>query len=762
MDRLTVMRQRSRLLEEARAKAIRRKQNAVRTVDKLELKKALAAQFESRGLKLKVAVSDKAAAVQLDSVEGKLRAKRHALEVTGNPAEYAEIRRICGLPVKAPLTSDEIESLNEEFLLARAYADSFRLWGVQCEALRDFRDEGGLFSPIGVGWGKTIITQSVANLAYASGITKVMLLVPSAVLVQLMQADFPFARRRVPISYPVHCFGGKSLHQRRMLARSGKRGLYVLPYSLLSQRDGSEILELVRPGLIIADEADALANRKAARTKRVMGYVEEARPKGVCLSGTITSKSIKDYYHLIKWCLDERCPLPLSANLASEWAAKIDSDARSTDSTGPIRPLVEWAQQNFPDERITEDTTGFRLAYKLRLKSTPGVVATGDAEIGCSLILHNEPSPKPDDEDPEWARLEDLRKRVVEQWLTPNGDEIEHAIHTWKWLYELSAGFYNELVFPTAGELAERESVSPQIAEQALALAKAHHVSHQNYAKALRKWLETRGRHGLDTPWLVGLDISKHGGANVGADLAFLWEALKSSAEELREFALANRVHTGSLQELDKKISRSFRDSRVIRVCSYKIDHAVDWARGRLPKGEGAIIWVEHQGVGLWAVEKLREAGLNPLHCPAGDVHNERILDPANAKRLVVASMKAHGTGKNLQAFGFQFFLQWPRNAKIAEQTLGRLHRNGQQRSEVWTYTNTTSEFDQLNFAACLNDALYIHQTTGNRQKVVYATYSPQLPKIFPSELLRERGFQNRRLDRAQQSFMNERFGLGQ
>src|SRR5690606_14946270 len=98
-------------------------------------------------------------------------------------------------------------------------------------------------------------------------------------------------------------------------------------------------------------EADHLGNERSARTRRIMRYVQDHRPVGVCMSGTITSKSIKDYYHLIKWCLGDYSPLPLSEHIASEWAALIDSGAQGG-ASGPILPLVHWAQRTFPQEKI--------------------------------------------------------------------------------------------------------------------------------------------------------------------------------------------------------------------------------------------------------------------------------------------------------------------------------------------------------------------------------------------------------------------------
>ncbi len=701
------------------------------------------------------------------TVESFLSRKRAINMKLSHPIQYAEIRRIIGMPLVQEMSEAEVERWNQNHVLAQALEDpkyshkagdktlsGFRLWSVQCQAIQSFDEFQGLFAPVGVGWGKTLITQAIANRAYLSGLRRILLLIPSCVLVQLIKTDFPFARTKIPINYPVHILGGKSVEYRKQLVNSGKKGVYIMPYSLLSQSDASANLDAIRPELIIADEADKLANRKAACTKRLFAYIDEYRPLGAVLSGTITSKTIKDYWHLIKWCLGDYCPLPLSASLATEWAAMIDSCSTSTSTSEPIRPLVEWAQEAFPEEGFTEDVTGFRKAYKLRLRSAPGVAATGDQEIGPSLILHNEEVAEAE-ESPGWDTLTELIDQVTGAWLTPNGDEISLAIHTWKWLYELSAGFYNELTWPAPGAMAERHRITADTAYAFLDEARRYHATLQDYDKELRHWIENSSEKGLDTPMLVGGEMFKHGARRVGLDLYGAWQAWKSAQADLKALAMEERIHDSTPKELDKRIGASFRDSNIVRVCPYKIDQAVNWALSR--KG-GAILWVYHIGMGTWLMEALQEAGIDALHCPAGNPHNARIIDPANAGRIIVASIRAHGRGKNLWRFGEQLFVQWPRQAKAAEQALGRLHRNGQKRPEVWAYTNNTTQFDTLNFAACLNDSLYIHQTTGSRQKLIYCTYSPKLPKVFPVEVLRERGFQNKALTVEQEASLLEKF----
>lgn len=667
-----------------------------------------------------------------------------------DPFTWAEISRVISLPCVRPMDEHEIECFNRDHIQAQYFEKGFRLFNTQAEAVSAYELFGGLFAPIGVGWGKTLITLMVANAAYAKGLQRMLLLVPPEVTAQLVETDIPWARSRVAINYPIHVLGGRPMDYRRSLCNSKRKGLYIMPYSLLSTKDTSDNLAAMQPELLIADEAHKLAKASAARTRRVIHMLEDAKKRGkpmemVLLSGTITKKSIKDYYHLIVPCLKNNCPLPLSGMMANDWAALVDAQASSADSppaaTTPIIPLVQWARKHFPDLKggFPMDVQGFRAAYKHRLNTAPGVVSSGDAQIGTSLILANRPV-EGYEANPGWKELKRLMDQVTNMWLTPNGDEIEHAIHTWKWLNELSTGFYNELTWPTPAKLAEKRRLPEKDAEEILTHARIHHTSGQMYAKLLRDFLMNSSRPGLDTPFLVGQDMMRNAAKHVPATMYTAWREWK---------------------DLDFE-GRPERDSRAVRVCDYKIKAAVAWAKAmRAEEGKGragAIVWYYHQEVGTWLAEEMRLAGLDTLHCPAGDRGNADILNPAHKHKIVVASYTAHGTGKNLQHFQEQYFVQWPRDASVAEQTLGRTHRNGQLADELTVHTNQTLLFDQLNFAACLNDSLYIHQSTGNRQKLIYASYDP-LPKIFPPAVLYQRGLETTKLDDRQEQMLREKFG---
>lgn len=653
-----------------------------------------------------------------------------------------------------------VDLWNRENILAEAYEAGERAWWVQAQSVQEFLEARGLIAPIGVGWGKTLTTLMIADHAFRLGMAhKMILTVPPSMFPQLMRRDIPWARLRVPVTMPVIPMGGLGAANRRAIAKSDRRGLYVLPHSMFSVKDTSEILKWVSADLFIIDEAHAFKNASAARTRRLMAHFTERDPMLVALSGTLTKKSVRDYRHLMAQALKEGSPLPTSASMASEWAMVIDSEADPSEhQAGALKPLISWHRRCFPYAPIELDIAGFRQAFQKRLVTTTGVVATGDNEIGTTLTI--EISPVPDyKQAPNWSALQELLDRLEDEWVTPNGDEIDYQVHLFKWRYELnSMGGYNQLTWPTAAEVAKRRRIDESEAAEQLERAQEHHAALQHYHKDLRDFLKESMFPELDTPFLVGSHFAQYRAAEIKGEEGRLIPPL-----DLYE----KWLHAKELEEIAGGSHKVERDSSYVRVCPFKVDHVVRTAqetRKRLDKdGDkgGILIFVYHTEFGEWLVEALETAGVKDvMHCPAGGANDAKIIDPANAHKTIVASISGHGTGKNLQAFGAILFAQWPRQADVAEQALGRFHRNGQERDEVFAISFETTEFDQGNFAACVNDALYVVQSTGVQQKIIYANY-PEIPKLYPSAALRQRGFHDAKmLDRKGQNILKEQFGV--
>lgn len=655
-----------------------------------------------------------------------------------NPAGFAEVDRICAMPVILGYSDEEREAFQLANCTAKYYEKGWRFHPIQVDAILTYENYGMLLAPIGVGHGKTLIMLATAAKAMKAGVKRSLYLVPSSVMPQLVDNDIAWARQRAVLyGLPFHIIGGSKLH-RKAVATSGRIGCYVMPYSLLSSPDAQDLLESINPDLILGDEAHNVRHPRAARTKRLMSFIQSRKLAGKPVncewaSGTITSKSVMDYHHLVV-PFGEYCPLPRTGGAAVEWASVLDSNQEyNEDKTGPVRPLLSWAMHQEKGPDCPSTGTGFRRAYRYRLITNPVVVATGDSEIGTSLTIqqiNTELIPS----YPGAAELRRLQLRVQKEWLTPAGDEIEHAFHMYKWLYELSAGMYNDLYWPEPETVARRLTVPMNAAEELLVFAKQRHAVLNEYNRELRTWLQSTHIKNLDTPMFVARSFARVGNKDVKNEKMYmLWFQAKKMLE-------ANPLMPD-------------RDSRVVRLCDYKIGAAIKWAEAH-PDG---ILWYYHNGVGDWLHEMLPD----DLYCPAGDAFNRSILQSHG--RRVLASVSAHGTGKNLQFHQHQLFVQPLRSAQLMEQALGRLHRFGQEADELFAdmliQQRMTGEptFDQLVYAACLNDGLYIQQTTGSKQKVIYSGYNP-LPRIIPSEVLAERGLTPELLSADQQQLLSERF----
>lgn len=679
----------------------------------------------------------------MSSLVAQAEAKRHR---AAHDAD--DMGRILALPIDTGLTPEEVEEWSRVCVKPEWFARGFRLRDKQAWALLALLEVGGLFGPIAVGGGKTLIcVKGAADLYRYRGVERILHFMPAKNFNTFVKRDLPMLHDHLYLhGLPVHLLGRRSAKDRLAIAESGLKGCYVMPYSMLSRENAEDVVRAIAPGAVFFDEAHAVKKLQgSARARRIFDYIGTRNVQGdrvivVALSGTMSSKSMMDCHHIMVACLGQSCPVPLTQSGAIDWASVIDANATpSPQMCEKLVRLLAWArtavergEPDAPAELVEDPTTdlngylrSFRTAYQYRLHSAPGVVATDDDdEFGGSIIVANKDAETDTD---EFRRLKELDDKVVLEWETPSGDEIDHAIHTFKWRRELAAGFYYDLTWPTADAVArKRECPEPQ-AEEWIKRSQEALAELNFYRKELRTWLQHYACYRMDTPMLVGKEIAANGPKNVGERLHHFW----LRKEEAKFPELVDRVR------------------RPVRVCDYKIRLAAEWAE-RMGHG---LIWYQHQEVGRWLMEAIPDA----VYCPAGPAADERIM--TSRGRVVVASIKSHGEGKNLQegssAHSNNLLVEVPREAYLMHQLMGRTHRPGQEEDELVYWTCNTVEFDDLLFSAMLNDSLFLHQTD-QKQKPILSVYEPQ-PRIFPPRVLHERGFCDIRVltERQQQTLMS-------
>lgn len=314
-----------------------------------------------------------------------------------------ELRRIEALPRRRWVADPRVTDLLTEEL--RQPAGEMRLWPVQAAALRDIVLQKGAFLPIGVGQGKALISLLAAAVLEAH---RPLLLVPAQLREQTLAYVVP-----------------------RMKEHWKLPALRVVGYSELSLAKNARMLEELQPDLIILDECHSVAHATAGRTRRLVRYFRE-HPETMCvaMSGTVSSRSIRDFAHIIRWCLKEGTPVPATWNELAEWADAIDEKVPDEQRVGPGALLRFCA----PGENV-------RQGFRRRLTETPGVVATESDKLGVSLRIVSRPLSVP-------QSVLRLMHSLRQTWTTPDGDLISEAVELWRHLRELALGFWYKWSVP--------------------------------------------------------------------------------------------------------------------------------------------------------------------------------------------------------------------------------------------------------------------------------------------------------------------------
>lgn len=335
-----------------------------------------------------------------------------------------ELDRILMIPRRAPLTSDEeaerIDLLTEYL---RTPGGTMRLRPVQAQALYEAHDYGGLFGPIRVSGGKTLISLLAPLVLEAQ---RPMLIVPAALIEKTRTEAMKLAQHwKLPMF------------------------LHIVSYQSLGRVSGAETLEKANPDLIICDEAHKLKNKRAAVTKRVARYMHDhPETRMVILTGTISKRSLHDFAHLLLWSLKLRTPLPRHWTELEAWALAIDERPNAI-----VPPLHPGAILMLATEEDTGDVTQrARIAVRRRINDTPGVVtASGE---GCNVSLRVQGRVVETTEVTTTA-FEKLRGR----WETPDGWPLSDGFAIWRHARELALGFFYRWEIRPSDEWLEAKKV---------------------------------------------------------------------------------------------------------------------------------------------------------------------------------------------------------------------------------------------------------------------------------------------------------------
>lgn len=327
-----------------------------------------------------------------------------------------ELQRIAALPRRI-WEQDQVEGIGDIEALVQAMTGYLKreggqqtLWPVQAKALQEAHDVGGLFGPIPVGLGKTLVTYLAPVVLEA----RWPLLVVPARLRDKTSREFLELREHW------------QAHPR----------IEVVSYEKISREGGTPYLLERHPDLIMWDECHRLKNRDAAVTRRFEQWFETyPQTQGIALSGTITKRSLLDFAHILRWCLPPpRQPLPLFQKELEAWAAAVDV----------IRPHEQRVQSGVGalvrfcnEQERKQGRDGVRAAVRRRIQETPGVVACQAVGVEASLNI-------------QLRQVEGYNDRILElatgllEGEKPNGDPItdNDLGAAWRNFRTLTSGFW--------------------------------------------------------------------------------------------------------------------------------------------------------------------------------------------------------------------------------------------------------------------------------------------------------------------------------
>lgn len=521
-----------------------------------------------------------------------------------------------------------------------------RLLATQAWTLDEGEKQKGILGPIAVGDGKTLVDLLMPMVMPDCKVA--VLFIPPNLKEQLLEIDWDFygAHWNLP-----NLAGGRWFYPDRPV-------LHVVTFSKLSNADSTELLERVRPDLVVVDEAHNLARPSAARTKRFLRYFADHPQTRLCAwSGTLTKRSITDYSHFSALALREGSPTPLHWPTVEEWAGAIDPDVKIP---SPIGALAQFCK---PGEEFIQ-------GWRRRLNETPGVISSPETgNCSASLVFYERVIHTP-------PKVRELMIDLERTWTRPDGEELVDATQKARCARELACGFFYRWRWPR-GE-------SQEVIDRWLEARK-------NWHRELRNRLRYSEPH-LDSPLLCTKAAIRYHERYSGPLPTWpseFWPAWK----EVRETARP--------------------ETEAVWVDEFLVRDSADWLRDHR-----GILWFEHDAFGTRVADLARA----PLFGGGGDA--SRLILGETGVRSIVCSIRAHGTGKNLQCFRSQLVANPPADGAQWEQLLGRTHRQGQgaDEVEVHVYRHTKDMRDALDRARSL--AAYIQGSFGGSQKLLRATFA--------------------------------------
>jgi hypothetical protein len=344
----------------------------------------------------------------------------------------------------------------------------------------------------------------------------------------------------------------------------------------------------------------------------------------------------------------------------------------------PLDPhvLSEWARaidpSPFPSPAgalfgMCEPGESIESGYHRRLTETQGVVATKSSAIDAHLIVTQRKSP------PVPHIIKEAMQGVRDTWLRPDGEELVEAFEVARSCRELACGFYYRWIYPR-GE--SEETIARWF------------TARKAWNRELRGKLQAREEH-LDSPLLCREAAIRAWSGDDSSGLP-LWKAQ-------------------TWPEWNKVKDTVKPKTKAVWLDDYLAQDAADW--GLSHRG---VVWYSYATFGA------RIGALSGLPVHTGGPKAAEIIAREDGSRSIIASIKAHGTGRDglQRLFKTQLVTNPPSSATAWEQLLGRLHRIGQKADTVTAEVYRHTQEFRNSVDQAMARALYVQETLGSEQKL--------------------------------------------
>lgn len=519
---------------------------------------------------------------------------------------------------------------------------------VQAAALHELAVVGGLAGELPPGEGKTLLAVLAALALADHGVRHTLLLVPPKLQEQLADEHLLASQHWEVPSLFVEAVGYNARFP-------GRPRVTVASYYQLSRPENSTYLDDLRPDAILCDEAQRVRDRTSSTHIRVRRYLEN-HPwvKFAWWTGSPTESRLEDYDFLNAWALGEGSPLPLVKEVTEDWGRAVNARKRVA-GPGALLALCE------PGEHVRE-------GIRRRRADTLGVVVATAPSFSGRVTIDRVP-------DPVVPRVvADALRRLREDWVRPDGEELMDAVEVSRSACEISCGFSYHWTFPRG----EPDSLIDRWFDR-----------RKDYHKEVREVVR-RGAPNLDSPKLVLDAALRHAGR-------------LPRRGELPVRALESLAPWEEVRDLVRPVPA------VTWLSEFYAEHVAEVA-SRAPM----VVWYQLAALGE-AVERLAKM---PRYGAGASA--KKMLVAESGERSVLASQPAHGVGTNGLQFHFWrcFLAQHGSSNTGVEQTIARLARKNQPSPVVEVlFSGHTRELRQR-WREATRRAEYVEATTGSAQRL--------------------------------------------